>query len=465
VQQLNEGVDAAIRDTVGPVWVAGEISRFTAHRSGHWYFDLADEKSKLSCAMFRGRNRRVRFQPEEGMQVLALGTPGVYLQQGRYQLIVEELEPQGRGAAALARERLKMRLEAEGLFAPERKKQIPAVSRRIGVATSPTGAAVRDVVRVLRRRFASVSVLLAPTAVQGERAPQQIVSALAALDRRDLDVILLVRGGGAREDLVAFDDERVVRAVAATRLPIVTGIGHEIDTSLADLAADLRAPTPSAAAEVVVREQRELRDRLARSEGALGRAMRYRLSALAGKLREAEGSRALGSVPLKLERARMRLADLDLRLERAERDLLAGRRTRLAGLQLERAQRDRLTASRTRLNQARHRLSPESLKAGLADKSRRLAAAESRLAAAARDRTVRARRLLGRLGASLDAMSPLKVLQRGYALAQRDGAEGTVIRNAADLRVGDTLYVRFAAGAARAEVIDPNAGGEEESRR
>jgi exodeoxyribonuclease VII large subunit len=445
VHQLNEAVDAAIRDGIGPLWIAGEISRFTAHRSGHWYFTLADDRAAVDCAMFRGRNQRVRFRPEQGMEVMALGTPGVYLPQGRYQLIVEALEPSGQGAAALARERLKRKLEAEGLLAPERKKPIPALCRRIGVATSISGAAIRDVLRVLRRRFASVSVLVAPTVVQGEPAPARIAAALALLDRQPLDVILLVRGGGSREDLAAFDDERVVRAIAATRTPLVTGIGHEIDTTLADLAADLRAPTPSAAAEIVVREQRELRERLADRRAALVRSMRHRLSALGARVREAHGARALGRVPLRVERARMRVADLSARLERA--------------------QRDRIARERSRLGESSRRLSPESLRAGLAGKARRLADARSRLAAGARARAARARSRLGRLSASLEALSPLGVLRRGYALAQEEGPRGTVVRDAAQLRVGDTLYVRFAAGAARAEVRELRRPGEEETER
>lgn len=464
IQEVNDGADAAVQDAIGAVWVVGEISRFTAHRSGHWYFSLADGKAVVSCAMFRGRNQRVRFQPEVGVQVLALGNARVYVPQGRFQLIVEALEPFGQGAAALARERLRKKLEAEGLFAPERKRRIPAVCRRIGVVTSPTGAAVRDVLKVLRRRFASVSVLLAPAAVQGEEAPGELVRALAALDRCELDVLLLVRGGGAREDLAAFDDERVVRAVAGCRTPVVTGVGHEIDTSLADLAADRQAPTPSAAAEVVVREQRELRDRLASHRAAMARAMRYRLSALAAKVREAEGARSLGRVPLRVERARMRLAELDVRLERAVRDRISRGRTRLREIHLDRLQVDRLIRLRTRLADTRRRLSPQSLRVAIGSKSRRVDGARWQIAAALRRRVGRERDRLSGSAARLDALSPLKVLDRGYALAQRDGPKGAVVRDAAQLSVGDTLYVRFAAGAARADVHDVEPAGEKESR-
>lgn len=432
VYELNEAADAAVHDVIGPVWIAGELSRFTPHRSGHWYFTVRDERAAVDCAMFRGRNQRVRFKPEVGMEVLVLGTPGVYAPQGRYQLVVESMEPGGRGAAALALERLKAKLAAEGLFAEENKKPIPAVCRRIGVATSATGAAVRDVLRVLRRRFASVQVLVAPTSVQGERAPAEIVAALAALDRHALDVVLLVRGGGAREDLAAFDTEVVVRAIAATGTPVVTGIGHEIDTTLADLAADLRAPTPSAAAEIVVREQHELLARVRERGAALSRAMRYRLRAVESRVRLAHGSRALGSVPMRVERARWHLADLSARLERAGVRAVSTRREALA----------RLAA----------RLSPDSLKAGIERKLHRVEAERARLSRAAQRVVQRSRDRLARLGSRLDAMSPLAVLDRGYALARHDADDGPLVRDAATLERGDTLFLRFAKGRATAEV-------------
>ena len=231
VSELNVSADQALQDALGPVWVLGEISRFTAHRSGHWYFTLKDADAAVSCAMFRGKNARVRFRPDEGLEVLALARPSVYTPQGRYQLVVEALEPKGAGAAALALRQLRERLAAEGLFDEERKQALPGLPKRIGIVTSREGAALRDVLRVLRRRFAGVDVLLAPALVQGPDAPEEIVAGLWALDARGLDVILLVRGGGAREDLAAFDDERVVRAIAECSTPIVSGVGHEIDTS------------------------------------------------------------------------------------------------------------------------------------------------------------------------------------------------------------------------------------------
>jgi len=217
VTQLNELADAQLREGIGPVWVAGEIVRFVAHGSGHWYFSLTDGRASISCAMFRRENLRVRFTPGDGLEVLALALPSVYAVQGRFQLAVSALEPVGAGSAALAFEQLKARLAAEGLFDATRKRPLPALARRIGVVTSPDGAALRDVLRVLARRLSGLDVLVVPATVQGAKAPEEIVAALAAADACGLDLLLVVRGGGAREDLAAFDDERVVRAIVASR--------------------------------------------------------------------------------------------------------------------------------------------------------------------------------------------------------------------------------------------------------
>lgn len=444
VRQLNQQCDAALGDGVGAVWVAGELSRFLAHGSGHWYFTLKDpDGASISCAMWRGKNARVRFRPADGQAVLALGRPGVYAEQGRMQLIVDVMEESGAGAAAAALERLRARLAAEGLFDGERKKPIPRFPRTIGVVTSLDGAALRDVLKVLRRRFAGVSIMVAPTAVQGPGAPGQIVAALRAIDARALDALLIVRGGGAREDLAAFDDEAVVRAVAACRTPTVSGVGHEIDTTLVDLAADLRAPTPSAAAELVVREREDLLQRTIDLRRELGRATRAVLDDRRRRLLAAEGARGFAALPRRLARVRFASAELPRRMESA----VLGR----------------IRALTARLAACSRRLSPEARLGALRGLRARMEKARRTAEAAAAARFADARRRLARLAAALDALSPLAVLARGYALAQRGGPDGPIVRDAAELAPGEPLHLRFGRGAAIAEVrrVLDDAPGEE----
>ncbi|MBP7149510.1 MAG: exodeoxyribonuclease VII large subunit [Acidobacteria bacterium] len=444
VTELNERADAVLRERVGPAWIAGEIARFTAHGSGHWYFNLIDGKGSVGCAMFRGRNSSLRFRPTEGMSVLVMAVPGVYAAQGKFQLIVEHMEPAGAGAAALALEQRKQRLAAEGLFDAGRKKPLPMLARRIGVATSVDGAALRDVLRVLRRRFAGVAVLVAPCCVQGATSPGEIVEALGALDRRGLDVILLVRGGGAREDLAAFDDERVVRAVAACRTPVVAGIGHEIDTTLADLAADLRAPTPSAAAEVVVRERHELLRRVDGLRRHLVQCARHYLGRARGRLQVALGSRAF-AMDGRLARLRVHSAELERRLERAHRERLRRRRERLDAL--------------------RARLAPEAHLARVRERQQRLARLVDRLAPAVRRGLAAHRGRLADLAGRARGLSPLDVLARGYAVVHAGNRAGPIVRDAAALAAGETIFIRLARGAATAAVTRTQSADDDHGSR
>lgn len=432
ILQINEQIDATLEETVGPVWVRGEISRFLAHASGHWYFTLKDQEASISCAMWRGKNQRLRFRPEDGLEILALATPRLYAPQGRLQLIVEDMEPSGAGAAALALEQLKQRLAAEGLFDPARKKQLPRMPRTVGIITSLDGAALRDALKVLRRRFAGVEVLISPCPVQGKEAPAEIVRALAAIDQRRLDVLLLIRGGGAREDLAAFDDEGVVRAIAAARTPIVTGIGHEIDTTLADFAADLRAPTPSAAAEAVVRERQELLVRVQALQRSLGQSARSLLDRLRRRLAAAEGSRGFRELPRRVDRARMLHADLGRRMLESIRAAVALQRDTLRELE--------------------RRISPESRLQQLSLLRRRLSTLAGLLPGTVRGLLARDRQRLARAAAALDALSPLAVLSRGYALVSRETAQGELIRSSAGLTPGDPLFIRLGSGAAHAAV-------------
>ncbi|MFN3762543.1 MAG: exodeoxyribonuclease VII large subunit, partial [Anaerolineae bacterium] len=315
------------------VWVEGEVSNFRQVASGHCYFTLKDAGAELRCVMWRDRVRGMRALPANGDSVLAHGRVGVYEQRGDLQLYVDALEPLGLGWLYQEYERLKARLEAEGLFAPERKRPLPRFPRRIGVVTSPDAAALRDILNILSRRYPLAEVVLAPTLVQGDEAPPQIIAALRALNaREDIDVILLARGGGSLEELWAFNDERVARAVAASRIPVVCGVGHETDFSLADFAADRRAPTPSAAAELATPDRAELRQQVRAFQNRLSRALEADLSRRRERVREQVRALRRLSPALRLAQARQRLDDLTERAGRAIRHQIAVRRERLAGL-------------------------------------------------------------------------------------------------------------------------------------
>jgi exodeoxyribonuclease VII large subunit len=335
VSQLNGHVKLLLDDdpVLGDVWVEGEVSNFSRASSGHCYFTLKDAGAQMPCVMWRNIAGAQDYLPATGDQVLAHGNVSVYEAGGRYQLYVDQIQPAGVGNLYLEFERLKARLEAEGLFDPERKRPLPPMPQHIGVVTSPTAAALRDILNVLGRRYPLAEVLLSPTQVQGDTAPPQIVAAIGALNESgDIDVIIIARGGGSLEDLWAFNDERVARAVAASRIPTVCGVGHETDFSLADFAADVRAPTPSAAAELAAPDQAELRDCVAGLSAALVAALRGEIEERCWKL--AEQVRALKhlSPEAQLAQARQRVDDLLARAESATHHNLVLNRERLAGL-------------------------------------------------------------------------------------------------------------------------------------
>ncbi len=330
VSRLNRDVRALLESELGSIWVQGEISNLSRPASGHWYFSLKDRDAQLRCAMFRQRNTKARFTPREGQLVLAYGRVSLYEPRGDYQLLVEVIEDAGLGALQRAFEELKARLAAEGLFAPERKRALPIAPRRIGVITSPTGAAIRDILHVLARRFPAASVLIYPAPVQGAAAVAALVAAVElAGARAECDVLILARGGGSLEDLWAFNDERLARALLRCPIPTVTGIGHEIDFTIADFVADLRAPTPSAAAQMVVPDAsvwlHRLQQLAARFAAAARRTLRSeqsRLDALSRRLQQAHpGARLLTHS--------QRLDELEARLARAARAHLAAGASRL----------------------------------------------------------------------------------------------------------------------------------------
>ncbi|NKN31908.1 exodeoxyribonuclease VII large subunit [Marichromatium bheemlicum] len=436
VSRLNREVRAVLDGAFPVLRVRGEVSNLAAPASGHLYFTLRDAGAAVRCALFRARARTGAMRPTNGQQVVVRARVGLYEPRGDFQLIVESVEADGAGAARLAFEQLAARLEAEGLCAPERKRAPPAFPRQVGLITSPSGAALHDLLVVLRRRQPGLAVLIYPAQVQGEDAAASLVAALARANARaECDVLILARGGGAREDLEAFNDETLARAVAASSIPVVTGVGHETDLSIADLVADRRAPTPSAAAELVAPAREPLLAQLDRFEGRLALALRQRI--------EAERQRVQGlERGLRLLHPRARLEQRAQHLDRLE--------TRLAAALAARLQREtqRLDALANRLGRCHpgQRLAPAWLR--LQGVERRLRQAEAAL-------LERRRARLARAVAGLDARGPLATLARGYAVVTYPPG-GAPVRDPAVLAPGARVGVRVHGGAfiARVEASD-----------
>ena len=434
VSRLNREVRLLLEQGLPGVWVEGEISNFARPSSGHWYFSLKDRDAQIRCAMFRQRNSAVKFQPKDGMAVIARGRVSLYEPRGDYQLIVEHLEEAGLGALQREFERLRDKLRAEGLFDEDRKRPLPAVPRRIGIVTSPTGAAVRDILHVLGRRFAATPVLIYPTPVQGAAAVPGILAALdLAATRMDCDVLIVARGGGSLEDLWAFNDERVARAIRAMPMPVVTGIGHEVDFTIADFVADLRAPTPSAAAQQVVPDGRAWLQSLARIEQRLLAGTGRVLRDSAATLERLDQRMRLASPAVRVAQAAQRMDELEQRLALALRASVLARRHRAAELT------HRLLA-----------VSPAArVQAGVAQG----AALAARLEFAMRNELARGAHRLGLASRTLDAVSPLATLQRGFAVVTR-AADGALVTDATALATGDTLVTRLAIGQFRSRVVE-----------
>ena len=432
VSRLNKEVRLLLESGMPLLWLEGELSNLAMPASGHWYFSLKDSGAQVRCAMWRQRNTQVRFRPKEGMAVLVRARVGLYEPRGEYQLLVEHLEEAGEGALKREFEKLKAKLAAEGLFAAERKRALPAVPRRIGVVTSPTGAAIHDILRVLRARFPAAAVLVYPTAVQGAAAVPEIVRAIGAASRRnECDVLIVARGGGSLEDLWCFNDERVARAIAACRVPTVSGVGHEVDVTIADFVADVRAPTPSAAALVATPDKSAWLDSLAllqtRFGGAMGRYLRAQLQSLGALMQRMQRSHP----GARLLQHAQRLDDLEQRMRLALRASVTGNRQRL----------DMLTTRLWREN-PRHRL--EALCSQAATLRQRLAAA-----IAARIGSLEQRLALG--SRTLDAVSPLATLGRGFAVVTRVD-DGSLLRDAAQAPAGTEIEARLSKGSIRARV-------------
>ena len=444
VTELTESVRKAIEARFASVWVEGEISNFKSHSSGHWYFTIKDEGAQLRAKCFRSANSRIRFRPKDGLHVRARGRLTVYEARGDYELIVEALDPVGAGALQIAFEQLRDRLRAEGLFAPELKRPLPLFPRRVGIVTSPTGAAIRDILNVITRRTNTVHVLFSPARVQGESAGPDIARAIRLINQHHeraqrerrfndlIDVLIVGRGGGSTEDLWAFNQEEVARAIRASTIPVISAVGHETDFTIADFVADQRAPTPSAAAELVAAREDQICSAIEQMGQNLTRLMRYKLVNARARVQERALSRVFNEVRGRLRDAYDATSSAQRRLE-----IEATRKLRSAN--------DRAEA----LNRS---LAPAQLRARLAAARVRYESAYSSSHAAIEKTLEGGAQRLGLAVASLDALSPLGVLQRGYAIAQ--GNDGRLLRNTANLSAGDSIKVRLAKGSLTAEVTD-----------
>jgi exodeoxyribonuclease VII large subunit len=429
--RLNREARMLLERGFASLWIEGELSNLSRPSSGHWYFSLKDAGAQLRCAMFKQRNLLVRFKPQDGQHVLARGRVSLYEPRGDYQFIVEHLEEAGEGALRRQFELLKAKLAAAGLFAAEHKKPLPALPNRIGVITSPTGAAIRDILNILRRRFPAIPVRIYPVPVQGAQAAERIAAAIAlASARRDCDVLILARGGGSLEDLWSFNEEIVARAIFECDVPIVTGVGHEVDFTIADLVADIRAPTPSGAAELVAPDADQYLRGLALTMRRIANAARRRVVEIRDQADWLD-KRLLQLHPgVTLRQQAQRVDELEQRLRRGLLHRVAHFKSQIA----EQSAYLRRHSPALRLAEARGRL--VTLQAQLSSCMRRnLESWRARLSVAAR---------------TLDAVSPLATLQRGYAIVT--DASGDVLTSATRVAVGEPIQARLAKGALIARV-------------
>jgi exodeoxyribonuclease VII large subunit len=479
VSRLNREARVLLERGFGTLWLEAEISNFSRPSSGHWYFCLKDANAQVRCAMFRQRNMLCAFTARDGQKVLVRARIGLYEPRGEFQLIVDHLEDAGLGALQRQFEELRTRLAAEGLFSTERKRPLPALPKRIGVITSPTGAAVRDILHVLARRFPAAGVLIYPVAVQGSQAAAEMVAALkTAGARRDCDVLILARGGGSLEDLWAFNDEKLARAIVASPIPVISGVGHEVDFTIADFAADVRAPTPSAAAELVVPDADEWLTATERLGARLERSLRRHLAERRERLRWLTGRAAQVSPIARLARETQRLDEFDQRMSRAMHRRMDGHRerllwlrgraalvspaarlaqhlSRLEGLEerIGRAMRQLHNTRMTEFRECRSRLWHGAPLARVRTLVARQEALAARLEAAGLAAVRGARERLLPLVRTLNAVSPLATLDRGYAIVI--DAQGKILRDAAEAADGEIIEARLAVGRIRAKVQRP----------
>lgn len=430
IYELNKWIKNILEGEFPLVWIKGEISNFKAHTSGHFYFSLKDSKAQITAVMFRGFNQQLKYKPHDGMEVLVRGKVTVYEPRGNYQIFVELMEPVGAGALQKAFEQLKAKLQGEGLFAPERKRTLPALPQHIAIVTSPTGAAIRDMLNVLGRRYRGARITLIAAKVQGDAAPGEVVAGILAANRMlDVDVLIVGRGGGSIEDLWAFNDERVARAIAASRIPTISAVGHEIDFTIADFVADLRAPTPSAAAELVVQNAEDLQNQIQASQRVMHSGLIRKMQMLKQKISLL--ARAL------IDPARM-LQDLSQRND----DLM---------IRLENAAERYVSDLKMNIELLTHKLgSPEALLQGSRVTTCNL---NSRLQTRMQNLLKTRDQDIKRYFSLLDSLSPLRVVERGYSIVK---SEGEIIKDSKNLKTDQVIEITFAKGTATAQIISKN---------
>ncbi|EJG0668393.1 exodeoxyribonuclease VII large subunit [Vibrio parahaemolyticus] len=425
VSRLNAEVRLLLENEMGIVWLVGEISNFSAPVSGHWYLTLKDSRAQVKCAMFRGNNRRVTFKPANGNQVLVKARLSLYEPRGDYQLIIESMQPEGDGRLQQEFEELKMKLAAEGLFAQTNKLPLPEHPKRVGIITSKTGAALYDILDVLKRRDPSLPVVIYPTMVQGDDAAIQIAQAIGrANSRNECDVLIVGRGGGSLEDLWCFNNEILARTIAASQIPIISAVGHEVDITIADFVADVRAPTPSAAAELVSRDNSHKDQSLVAKQHKLASAMRYYLAQQKQQSAQLLHRLERQHPSYQLQRQSQQLDELDMRLRRAMQRFIDTRQQAV--------------------ERKHHRLQLNSPVKHLAQQKSRLERVEHKLMDAMDRKLLTMRHQLAIAAEKLDTVSPLATLKRGYSIMQTD--QGKVVTSADDVKTGDLLVTRLANG-------------------
>jgi len=484
VSELNARICELLEGALPDIWLEGEVSNYRPAQSGHLYFTLKDAQSQIRCVCFRDQARGLKFRPQDGLSVTVRGALSVYEPRGEYQIYVSHIEPVGAGALQVAFEQLKKRLADEGLFDEGRKKPLPLLPRCIGVVTSPAGAAILDILRILKRRFSNAHVMLYPVQVQGDFAAREVVAALRYFNRaKSVEVIIVARGGGSLEDLWAFNEEIVVRAIVASEIAVITGIGHESDFTIADFVADLRAPTPSAAAEIVVRSRQEFENHLSERSRRLVHQMRYHLSELRHRSRDLQTHRAFRQLELLLRRRRQQVDEftsiLAIGLQSKfvmSRQRLAQASTRVASFDLRsrahvlrrHIERDRnalqsalnqvVTRKRRQFTAARLQFAALDLRARVARLRRNLDQRYAELQTRAARALVAKRRRLEAAALRLEERSPFQLLERGYAIAY--DPEGKVLRSPDQVSLGEDISVRLARGELGATVRAKKATGQ-----
>jgi exodeoxyribonuclease VII large subunit len=433
VTEFTEMLRGMLEEVFPDIWISGEISGVKTQPSGHIYFTLKDGDAILNCVCYRSAVRYLRFKPKDGVAVLARGRVDIWPPSGRYQLIVEALEPKGKGALQVAFEQLKKKLSEEGLFDQSRKRPLPALPRRIGIVTSPTGAVIQDLLRILESRFAGLNIRIYPAAVQGEGSVEQVCRAVDHFSQSGwAEVVIVARGGGSLEDLWTFNEEAVARAIATCSVPVISAVGHETDFTIADFVADLRAATPSAAADLVIQSKSRLQERFTHLEQRLGQATQYRLAQTARRLHQLQIDRPAAALRRRIGRLLQRGDELDFRVRRRMKDTLEARRRRL--------------------NTAENSLRGLDVRARVASARKRRETLETRLHNAVERTLLNFRHRAERLNAHLSQLSPLRILDRGYSLVITE--HGDLVKSPTDVETGSKVNIRVAKGSLRARVVD-----------